>query len=780
MLYNYLITILRIINRNRLFTIIHISGLTLGLATAIMIMIMVRFEYSVDRFHEKIKDLYLLRVTLFMEPSNYTSDRSGDAYGPKIASTFPEVEDFCRYRPLPEQLLFPSGDTEIKDAFLEKSVFAVDSSFLSMFSFPLVAGNPDNALKEKYSIVMTEKMAMKLFSTTDIIGEIVRVNDEHNFVVTGIAKNIPKNTFFQFDYLVPYDFLCDLDIETNSFGGTMTSVFFLFHDGATPEKINDQLPGLSDEWHDADIEYLPFLYPFYDAHSTGETQNGKAMFVFLLIAALILIIACINYTNLSTARFTVRAREVGIRKALGANRSMLFFQFLGEALLKSFIAVDIALLIVEALLPTLNSYYETQLTIPYSNPEWLLILAGLVIFTGVTAGTYPAIILASFNPVKVLKNPWLHGHKGNFIRKMLVTVQFTIAITFIIVAIFLVRQHDHIRKGDERIRRENVIYFETKGHLWEKYPEFRQEATQIKGIEHVATASKVPTNIDIGEFEYGLEDVNQTSLAMISWADWDYAEMFDMEMIEGQFFREGFKTDEKKVVINKKMQDFFQLSDPVGQTFYIYHEPHKIAGVIEDFDFFPLNLTDQMLILKFDDISSYIFISFDDNFTPGTLTELEEIYHDFNPAYPFEYEYVLDHELPLDQMFNNGKPFLWFFTAMGIFISLLGLFGLASFTANQKVIEIGIRKSFGASTLQIVKQLALQFSKPVIIAIIIGFSLAYLIISYLFSFFNYPVPLSWYVFALTGIAVILLSQGTVIGQALRAARQNPVQCLRHE
>jgi len=780
MLRNYFITILRIITRNKLFSVLHISGLALGLACAVMIMLMVRFEYSFDRFHENIRNIYLLRVTLFMESTTYTSDRSGDAYGPKITKTFPEVDHFCRYRPVPELLLNTSNGPDDERAFLENKVFATDSTFFDMFSFPLVAGSNENILTEKYFIVLSEEMALKLFSSTDIVGKAVRVNNEHSFIVTGVTENVPRNTFFQFDYLVPYEFLCDLGIETDGFGGTMSSVFFQLHEKADPDKINSQLMDLADDWYDTEIENTQFLSPFYNVHITGESQNGKAMMFLLLIAVLVLIIACINYTNLTTARFTSRAREVGIRKALGADRRMLFFQFFGEALFNSFLALDIALLLIEITLPFFNDYFDIDLYVPYSNPGIILALGGLVLFTGIIAGTYPAMILAGFNPVQVLKNPWSHGHKGKFIRMALVTFQFSIAIAFIIISIFLVRQHNQIREGDDRIRRDNVIYFETKGNLWEKYPVFRKEASVINGVGHVSSASKVPFNIDIGEFEYGLIDENQTSLAMICWAGYDYADLFEIDMIEGDYFREGYQTDRGEVIINKKMQDFLQITNPIGETFYLYHDRYKIVGVVENFDFFPLKLTDQMLMMPFRETNSYIFISLDENATETTISELEKKYEEFNPAYPFEYKYVTEHELPLDQAFKNSKPMLWFFTCMGIFISLLGLFGLASFTAAQKVTEIGIRKSFGASTIQIVKLLSLQFLRPVILAIIIGYALAYLVLNYLLSFFNNPIPMSWWVFAGTAILAILISQLTVISQALRAARQKPVDCLRYE
>jgi ABC-type antimicrobial peptide transport system permease subunit len=780
MLRNYLTTIIRIITRNKLFSIIHVAGLALGLACAVMIILMLRFEYSFDKFHEKSDQLYVMLLTFSMDQGQYPTERSGDAFGPKIASVFPEVESFCRFRPVPEILLTVKDNGDGQRGFLERSGYATDSSFFEMFTFPVLSGDAPNALREKYSIVLTEEMAIKLFASIDVVGREIRINDDQNFIVTAVISEPPLNTHFNFDFLVPYEYLEDLGMETGEFGGTRTNNVFLLRDGTGPESINSQLTELANQWFDSDVEFTTKLIPLSRVHFEGETRSGQFILIFSLVAVLILVIACINYTNLTTARFTARAREVGIRKAMGASRGNLFLQFLGEAIFNSFIALDLALIMIELMIPFINDQFGIEMHVPYSNPGILLSFLGLILVTGIIAGTYPALALASFNPVKVLKNPWLHGHKGNLMRKILVAFQFTIAVAFIISLVFLLRQFDHLREWDDAIRKDNIIYFETKGKLWDEYTDFKNATQNIPGVGHVASANKIPSRIDIGEFSYGSTDINQTQMAMVCWAGYDYAELFEIDLVAGHFYRENSKMDEEGIIINQKMVDFLQLEEPIGKPFYLYHDRYKIIGVVEDFELFPLSLTNQMLIMPFQEVGPYVFISLDENSGEQTLNQIEGAYAEINPAFPFEYDYIVNHELPLDKSFNDGKPFLFFFTALGIIISLLGLFGLASFTAAQKVKEIGVRKAMGASELQIVKLLSFQFLKPVLISIAIGFTIAYLLLREFLEFFNNPAPLHWYVFVITGIIVLFVSQLTVIGQAMKAARQQPVDCLRYE
>jgi len=781
MLRNYLTVIFRSILRNKLFSFIHIFGLAMGLACAFILFMIIRVEYKYDRFHENIDRIYILRKTIFFESGTYTPERTGDAYGPKMSSVFPIIEKASRFRSSGELLFNVILNDGSNMAFLENNGAAVDSSFFEIFTFPMIFGNPQTALSHKYSIVLTESLAEKLFSSTNVLGKEVRINDEFGFLVTGVIKDVPRYSHLQFDFLIPYEFLPELGISLEHYEGTRTQNCFLLHRDADPEVINAVLPELILDWFEPDIESLPFIYPFSKIHLHGESKNFGALLIFFIVGVLILVIASINYTNLSTARFSVRSREVGIRKTIGADRKMLFWQFIGESLFNSFLAMDLALLIVEAFLPLINTYFKTDLSISLNYPSTWISVIVLIFFTGFLAGIYPSLIMSSFQPVNVLKNSVIQGFRKFRLRKLLVTVQFALAVAFILLAVFLIRQFGHIKRMDPGFRKENIVYLPTKGEMWGQYKEFRNELTSLPGVEYITSSSSIPSNIGLGEFEWGSTDESQTSLAMVCWADEGFPELFNIEMLDGEYYQENqINEQETGIVINKRLQDYLQLEEPIGESFYLYHERYRIIGVIDNFEFFPLKLTDQMLIMPYTDVSTYIFISLLPGDHQNTIGEIERIYKELNPAFPFEYYHLADYEMPMDSAFNNSKPFLWFFTILSIFISLLGLFGLTAFTAAQKVKEIGVRKTFGASAAQIIKLFSFQFAKPVIISILAGFVIAYAVMYYILTFFNSQTQLSWWIFALVGLGVLLLAQLTVIGHAIKSSRQQPVDCLRYE
>jgi len=708
--------IFRSILKNKLFSFIHIFGLAMGLACAFMLFMVIRTELAFDQFHENKERIYILKKSIFFETGTYTTERTGDAYGPKMIAVYPEIEKATRFKN-PGELLF---NTETKDgrilAFLEDNGAAVDSSFLEILTFPLVSGSSKEALLTKNSIVITEKMANKLFSSVDVVGKEIRINDAFTFVVNAVIEDVPTNSFLQFDYLISYEFLPELGYDLQYFEGTRTNNIFLLHEGASPVRINEVINDQKLDWYEPDIETDASLYPFSKIHLYGESQNINALIVFFIVGVLILIIASINYTNLSTARFAGRTKEVGIRKTLGADRGMLFWQFIGEALFNSFIAMDLALLLTEVSLPYLNSYYETELATSFNQPSTWITILGLILFTGFLSGFYPSMIMSKFQAVNVLKNQFMQGFKGFRLRKILVSVQFSLAVAFIITSIFLVIQFNHLKSSDSGFRKENIIYMQTKGLMWENYDGFKDALMNIPGIEKVSSTSSVPAEIGLGEFEWGLTDEHQTSLAMVCWADETFPELFEIEMLDGSFYQNQSEQEcENGIVINKRMQDFLQLEYPIGETFYLYHHRYQIIGVVDDFNFFPFKLIDQLLIMPYSSVHDYIFIGYNTSDSKALVDEIEAVYKQYNPAFPFECEFFSEYVIPMDRAFNNSKPFLMFFTFLSVFISLLGLFGLTAFTTAQKVKEIGIHKAFGATMMQIVSKISFQFAKPIII-----------------------------------------------------------------
>ena len=781
MLRNYIIVIWRNLLRNKLFSSIHILGLSMGLACALFLAILIKYEYSFDKFHENIDRVYLLRKTIFMETTDYTVDKTGDAYAPVLQKTYPGIEATTRFRN-PGELLFnmDAGDGK-QQAFLESGGAAVDSNFLQVFTFPLLRGNPETALNNSRSILLTKESAEKFFGSTDVIGKEILLNDEFNFMVTGVLEDVPLVSFLQFDWLVPYNFLPELDIDLCHFEGTRTNNFVLMRPGANVDDINNSLPGQILKWFEPDIETLPFLMKFSDVHLHGESRGFEAIRVFIIVAILILLLACINYMNLSTARFTGRAREVGVRKTFGADRGKLFRQFIGESVFMAFIALDLALLILELVLPILNLQFDADILVPYNDPSFILFCVGLVIITGALSGSYPAFVLSAFNPVKVLKNPAFHGFRGFKLRKALVVFQFVVAVVFILCSIFIFKQYKHMKTADKGFRTDGMVYFATKGKLWDTYPDFKNKLLGLPGVENVTTIHSNPSFMSLGEFEWGLVDEYQKTLAHVCWAGLDFPETFDIKMLEGKFYdKADGEENEDKIVINKRMAEYLELDDPVGSPFYLYHHRHKIIGVIDDFEFFPLSLSSQVLIMPYEEISNFVFIALGPENQEGTISKIEEVYKQFNPSYPFDYYFQQEYQMPFEDGIENTVPLLWMITFLGVFISLLGLFGLASYTATQKTVEIGVRKAFGADTGIIVKRLSMQFARPVILGIGLGIIIAFFLMKWILSLFINPVVLTWWLFIVVGAGVLIVALLTVIWQSVKAANRNPLDSLRYE
>jgi len=485
--------------------------------------------------------------------------------------------------------------------------------------------------------------------------------------------------------------------------------------------------------------------------------------------------------NLSTARFTGRAKEVGIRKTLGADRGRLIRQFIGESVLMAALAMNLALLILELYMPLAQLQWGVDLFIPYQETDFVLLCIGLVLATGIISGSYPAFILSSFSPVKVLKNPAFHGFRGFKLRKALVVFQFVIAVVFILSSVFVMQQYKHMHDFDRGFRTEGMLYFATKGNLYHNYPNFRNEILGLPGVQNVTTTHSNPKYISLGEFEWGLSDEKQKSLAHVCWTGLGFPETFEIEMLEGRFYDQPCdSTGPNEIVINKRLAEYLGLETAVGNTFYLYHERYKIIGVIDDFEFFPFAMSTQMLILPFEQVTNNIFVALSEQNRENTIAAIEEIYKKYNPSYPFDYYFQDDYLMPFEDGMNNIVPLLWMITFLGIFISLLGLFGLASYTSSQKTVEIGVRKAFGADTTEIIRKLMIQFARPVLIGIAIGMLVTYFLMQWVLSLFISPVPLYWWVFVSVGMGVIILSALTVLWQSVKAARRNPVESLNYE
>ncbi|MCK5371575.1 MAG: FtsX-like permease family protein, partial [Cyclobacteriaceae bacterium] len=504
--------------------------------------------------------------------------------------------------------------------------------------------------------------------------------------------------------------------------------------------------------------------------------------IFGVIGLSILLIASINYVNLSTAKSIDRAKEVGIRKTGGAGRWQLIKQFLAESLLTTLASVNLAILMVELILPYFNNSFEAQIAIPYQTPSFWIFIIGLVLLVGILAGFYPAFMLSSFKPSLILKNFQGGKSRGARLRKVLVVSQFTITIFFIICSIFLYKQASYVGTADLGIEKENVIYIPTRGKLWEKFDEIKGEILNESYVKYVTTTSELPNYVQHGEIDWGVETEKQNAVARIMWCSEDMPETFGLELASGRFYDKERQSDlDEGIIVNEEIVKMLNYEgDPIGQRFRFWDHEKTIIGVVKNFTFFPINIGGKAIIIPYRNINANICIKTTDGFDKTSLARLETIFKKHNPNYPFEHYALSDLKYPFMTATEQLIPILFYFSLFGVFISCLGMFGLSLFTVEKRTKEIGIRKVFGASISRITILLSQTFIKLVLIANLIALPLAYLALRGILNFFVAKVNLSPFIFIGTGLLILIIALLTVFWQSITVARKNPADSLRYE
>jgi len=790
MLRNIFKIAIRIIIRNKIYSSINLLGLSIGITCSLLILIWVWKEVTYDRFHENLKNIFLVQQKMDLSTGEYTTDRCGGAYAQALKEGFPEVSDAVRVSTTGELLLsyhphmIDSSDhraNQDEKKFIEDQVIATDSSFFQIFSFPLLKGDQNSILKEPYSIILTKEMAEKYFGEEDPMDQIIRINQKYDFKVTGVVDDYPDNSTILFDFLVPFSFLADMGWEIDRFEGNPFFTFLLLNDPDHYRDLSEQLPGFFSDLFENDIQAVQKLLPLSKMHFFGEGRGFYAVLILSILASLILIIACINFMNLSTARFLTRTKEVGIRKVVGASRRQLIRQFIGETMFMSFLAINIGILATDIILPSFNKLLETELSLNLTNPVFIILLIFLMLITGLIAGSYPAFFLSSFKPVDVLRKTMITGSRGGLLRKVLVVVQFTFSIGFIIATIVVFRQFNYLQSSNVGVNRENIIYLPVRGELENNYDRFRQDLLANPDIISVTSGSNVPVFVDRGVVSWGLKAEDINDLARNLWVSYDFQNIFDIKLTEGRFYSTEYPTDSvDKIIVNEAVIRKLEMEEPVGKTFYLYEEPYTIIGVVEDFMSFPLKLGGENLILPFDKVGNYIFIKTDKTNQPATLNYIEAAHEKFNTDYPFIYFHMDDYLDPISNAMNITSRLILGFTFFGIFISCLGLFGLSIFMTEQKTKEMGIRKAMGASIKRILLIINSEFLKLVLIAYVISTPLSILLTIIMLKGFSARTEVGPKLYIYTGILIFAISFLTILYQTLHAAKRNPAESLRYE
>ncbi|GAB4020823.1 ABC transporter permease [Spirosoma koreense] len=789
MLRNYFKIAWRNIWKNKTFSFINILGLALGMACSLSIMVWVQDELRMDRFHSNDSRLY--RV---MENQHYTGVVNTFASTPgvlaeNIVKDFPEIQ-MASQMLWEERPLFTVGNTFEK----EKGRY-VQGDFLTMFSFPLREGDPRTALKRPDGLVISQKLADKYFKGQNPIGKTVRIDNKDDVMVTGILADIPEASSLKFDFLMNYDRWQKANKWAKEWSNNGPRCYVLLAPNVSVDKVNAKIKNyVKTKNKDSNVELFlqnygeSYLYSNWDA---GKQNGGRIEYVriFSIVAIFILAIACINFMNLATARSVKRAREVGVRKVVGAYRNSLMGQFLGESMLITLLSLVFSVLIVLLILPVFNSLTDKHLSLDFSNPTFLLLLVALATLTGLVSGSYPALFMSSLDPIVILKGGLRFKASATFFRKGLVVLQFGLSIMLILGTIVVYRQIQFIQTKNLGYQRENLLYLPLEGDLQKNFQAFRQELEKKPGIRSVTCAQSDP--LEVGSSTQGVKwpgkDTTQLMLFSQNAISYDYIKTMGIRLLDGRDFSPEFSTDTSNYLINEASARKMGYKDPVGKEMTMWNKKGKIIGLMKDFHYNSLHNAIEPLILHLqrgisDTTNNWgsILVRTQAGQTKQAVASMEEVFKKFNPRFPFKYNFTDQEFANLYKAENTVSKLSSYFAFLAIFISCLGLFGLAAFTAEQRTKEIGIRKVLGASVTNLVGMLSKEFIQLVLLAALIAFPLGWYFLSGWLEKYAYRIDLAWWHFCVALIVAVLIALFTVSFQSIKAALMNPVKSLRTE
>ena len=785
MIKNYIKIAIRNLTRHKGYSLINIAGLAIGMACCILILLWVQDELSFDRFHKNSDNIYrVIQDINFVDHSTTWAITQGPL-GPSLKEDFPEIVNFTRVTGRGFRLTY--GDHSYDEV-----VCMADGSIFEMFTFPLIKGDPQTALSDPHSIVLTQEMAKKYFGDENAIGKILRADNRYDFLVTGIIKEFPMNSHFRYDFLIPFIFGRELKYTVDNWRNSQFSTYVQIQEGLSYQDVVQKISGYLYEKptieKDARLNLQPLkrihLYSNYEFD--GAHGDITYVAIFSLIAFFILIIACINFMNLTTARSANRAREVGVRKVAGANRRDLVRQFFGESILLAFIALLFAVGLVALLLPVFNNLAAKELSFGSStNLHALLALMGIVILTGIISGSYPALFLSAFQPAHVLKGTLHSGSKGAAFRKTLVVLQFSLTILLIVCTTIVYNQMNFMRNKKLGYDKEYLVYAVLRGDMRKQFDAVKEELLTSPNILEVTSSGTIPTygyNFSNSLWRWEGQDPDEEILMRASFIDYNYFKTLGMEIIEGRPYSKEYPTDPKEtLIVNEEAVKVMGMESPIGKKLGIGNNQAKIIGVVKNYHFRSLKQEIEPLILILNPRNCWaLFARIRSENIPQAIGHMEKIWGQFAPGFPFNYRFM---DEAIDNLYRSeqqiGKIFRYF-AILAIFISCLGLFGLASFMAEQRIKEIGIRKVLGATVSNIFLLLSKEFVKWVLIANIIAWPVAYFAMNKWLQGYAYRINIAVFSFILAAVLVLAIALFTVSYQTVRAATANPADALRYE
>ena len=779
---------------NKVYSALNIVGLAAGMAVALIIALWVFNQYSYDKFLPNYNQLYQVEI-------NFTDPHEGEHTQQAVSLPIADVlrKDYPEVKYVAESDWMGQHDLLVGNKKLYMNGAAIGSDFLKMFQYPLIKGNVNSVFKDAYSIVLTESTAKALFGDADPMDKTIRIDNQHDVKVTGVMKDVPKNSSLQFSYLLPFSYSEQtqdwMKNARTTYYNNSFQMFVQLRDGTDYAKL---APKIRDIVYKGGPKMRPakpvvLLHPLKYWHLYSDFKNGKEVGGFIdyvrmfsIIGALVLLIACINFMNLSTARSEKRAREVGVRKAIGSQRKDLIFQFLTESVLITFVAFLLCVLFVQFVIPSFNTLTGDEISIPYGNPVFWCIMITYVLATGLLAGSRPAFYLSSFNPVKVLKGSIQVGKAASLPRKVLVVLQFTCSIALIISTVIVYQQIQYAKDRPTGYSSARLMTTDMSGDLGNNYDALKNELLQSGMVESVAKASSPMTGIYMhtGVEKWPGQGAGELGINVggVSVSD-NYFKTVGMKLLQGRDFSTNWSADTSNIIINEAAVRRMGLKNPIGQviTYDNINGPSRIIGVVKDAlmesPFTPV----EPAVFNHGRGGNFVIYRLSPNVkTQQAIEKITRIFNSYNPAYPYIYQFVdeeYNHKFNLEVLVGKLAGV---FAGLAIFISCLGLFGLAAYVAEQRTKEIGVRKVLGASVAQVWLLLSKDFIMLVLISCVIASPVALYFLSNWLQKYNYRITIGPGVFILSAIVAIIITLATISFQAIKAALTNPVKSLRSE
>lgn len=785
MLKNYFKIAFRHLLKNKGFTAINIVGLATGMAAAILIMLWVKSEFSFDRFYSRTDQIYAVGIK-----DVWAGGAVQHFYTPKpmaaaLKTDFPEIKHVARVN-MGTGFLLTRGETKLSK---EQGVF-VDSTFLNIFDYKIVAGNPAEALKNPGQIVLTRSLADRLFGDTDPINQNVRLDSNQLSIVSAIIEDIPDNSFMKGTaYLVPWTLMEKIGYSDDYWGNQSVQTYIELDKNVNSDQFQQQIKGFMQRHTETKVENFiapiadKWLYSNFTDMGKPTSQRIGMVHSFIAIACFILIIACINFMNLSTAQSEKRAKEVGVRKVIGANKGLLIGQFLTESILIAFISGLLSLLITQIAVPSFSDLISRELSIPFNDRLFWSVFMGFVLLTGILSGSYPAFYLSAFAPVKVLKGKLLHIQRKFNPRKVLVVAQFGIAITLIITTLSIRKQIKYAQDREIGYNKDKLIHVVDQGDIRKNRTLIKNALLQSGIASDIArTSSPLTENWSNNSMGWDGKPKDDNTIFARMGVDDNLVRTAGLQLVRGRDFDLAkFPTDSAAMLINESAAKVFNFDDPIGKTIVDGRNWH-IIGVIKDFvQESPFNPITPLVIQGAFSGANVTNIRLNNAIaTADALSRIAEIFKKYNPDYPFEYSFVDAKYAEKFKDFQQLGKLSSLFSLLTIFISCLGLYGLTAFMAENRTKEIGVRKVLGASIFSVTRMLSKEFVLLVLLACLVAFPIAYYIADHMLSAYTYRIQISWDIFFIAGSGALALSLLTVSYQSIKAAMVNPVDSLRDE